>query len=488
MKQSVKAKAIMSRENATNLAGSIPRFFMVIAALCGPHPAAASGTVDPNAPMAGWSTHTLLDEKGLVVRLVVKEEATLADVNFLRLEFENTTSEPIVLPSVNSYHIDRETFDLKTGRPLGSGGMASGNDYDLFGALASIKGIIGVRLPPGTYVCADHPSAYSAALLGLPGPHGQLIKMKVNLHLAWPNEKTARRLQQSAEFCWLRPDTRGMETLRMRLKEMLAKPDNRVQHCYMVGALLKIPELADSITTTEFLDALNVNRHPFSGRPYIVPFIAERRAADPAVISYYAARLAARDGQAIEDLQRNPAIWDNSYVPLLVNVAMGSLSMSGASWSAMELLDRHASLWDANSVTRESLSKHVLDQYPELTLPLDQVVKRAGDPVGRLERGLKLLGQTRAPKMIGVAMPMLASRLVVRDFEMDAMKPSDRQVAPERLCDVAYNAICALRGRPEDRIEFRPWESGPLPPYPPEQELARRDKLITEMMLCLGQQ
>ena len=56
------------------------------------------------------------------------------------------------------------------------------------------------------------------------------------------------------------------------------------------------------------------------------------------------------------------------------------------------------------------------------------------------------------------------------------MVPADKKRAPERLCDEANNAMLRLQGKPEEQIKFQYDEK-----VTPEEELARRDKLIEKI-------
>ena len=144
--------------------------------------------------------------------------------------------------------------------------------------------------------------------------------------------------------------------------------------------------------------------------------------------------------------------------------------------SALSVLDHHAALWESKAQTREALSRRVLAECPQLQ---DPAAKRAG--IG-LSDGLAMLGQTHDPKMIQVAVPLLTNKTATHSFEGDAMLSPDVKVAPERLCDDAYNAICALHGKPAETINFRYWGMrAKTKDVTPEQEPSRRDALIEKL-------
>jgi hypothetical protein len=89
--------------------------------------AAESAESAPRSP-DGLQRVELVSGAGLVVRLLVREEASLADERWIGLELENRAERPLPIKDLY-YDLDRAAYDPQTDRALNPGGMASGRPF-----------------------------------------------------------------------------------------------------------------------------------------------------------------------------------------------------------------------------------------------------------------------------------------------------------------------------------------------------------------------
>ena len=265
-------------------------------------------------------TVTLGEDKGLTIRLTYARVARLTDREFLKLEFDNTTGHEAPLEWGDWYQISYESFDLVTKRALESGNIASGG---ILGERA--LGHTGpARLSVGKTTNVKQVSEAAAASLGLPSEAGALIKAHIMVQIKVQGEATQRQLQQDFTFQWKRPDAKGMERLRKELRAMLAEKSDQAGPTYLLWTMLRAPDIAEGVPTTEYLKSLDVLKGSWSGRDWVLRYLAEHRANDSAVVQHYQRKLAAQDVGAVEDLCGAPEIWDDGFVADLVAIALGA--------------------------------------------------------------------------------------------------------------------------------------------------------------------
>ena len=121
-----------------------------------------------------WRTVPVGKVGGIEVRLRLLSPATLADEEWIALEFENRGQKPVRVVNAR-YRMESRRHGLATGKPLTSGGLASGNAYDLFSEAWETTPVTIVLLR-GTHRVVEHPSRYSSTLLGLP-PKAGLVQV-----------------------------------------------------------------------------------------------------------------------------------------------------------------------------------------------------------------------------------------------------------------------------------------------------------------------
>jgi len=418
--------------------------------------------------------------------LQVKENATPADIGWMRLDFENIGKAHVRIAKAR-YRIDRETFNLETNEPVNSGGMASGNTFDLFPDAWKTTPESPVFLMPGTYSVIDHPSFYSMALLGMPDKKGWRVKGVVHLLLKLADGTVLSTPEQGIEisFNWLYPNKEGFTAMQERLRYLLQNPENYVQHGYVVEALLKVPKVAQSLTVEELLYAIAMRQRPWNGRDALVKFVNQHFSNDPKVTDFYLAALKRGDWWAAGDLNKFATdVWDDRFIEPLVKMNEQAKSNPNQK-NVLSVLSRHYSHWKNDPTVAPRLSAALIKCYSVLRAEVNDLDQQQ---LIYWETPVKLLGMTRDKSAVEMLRPFLGSKAIVRTFEHDALLPRLTVPIPARVCDITYNAIMTILDQENQKINLRPWLWGQKR-YKNKndvtKELAKRDKLIRKLAASL---
>lgn len=267
--------------------------------------------------IADWTAIEVGRTGDLIVRLRVRQETSLADEDWIAVEFDNVGKSDVKI-DMAQYRMESERFNLETGIFVSSGSLVSGNTFDLFPHARDTIPVAERVVPPGVYRMIDHPSLYSSALLGLPPGDGCLVKAQIFVDLRIDNERVKLEAKKF-EFQWLYPDAKGFEAMRLRLLHLLANPRNAVQHAYILHTLLAVPELAEAASAQQLLAAIEPRVEAFSGRQYVLEHLNNHYAGESAVIDHFFSRIVDSDTLITEDLRSVPKVWDSRFLPALLN-------------------------------------------------------------------------------------------------------------------------------------------------------------------------
>jgi hypothetical protein len=113
----------------------------------------------------------------------------------------------------------------------------------------------------------EQPSDYSAALLGVPPLGGLSVRCRVYLAVHLRDGRHLRPTEAGVPFAfdWIYPNEAGFKALRARLARLLRSPQNKAHHAYLLGAYLRILQLARAATADELVTALTRWRQQFEG-------------------------------------------------------------------------------------------------------------------------------------------------------------------------------------------------------------------------------
>jgi hypothetical protein len=431
------------------------------------------GAADP--PAAGradepWQSVTLLRDGGLTVRLKCRREASLADTEWLALEFENAGPAPVHIRNLN-YRLERVGFNARTGQRLHSGGLASGSDVALFPEVYRARPAVERVVAPGqTMRSAQQPSDYSAALLGLPPRDGLRVDVTAHVSVTFADRRTVETPAVGVPFTflWGYPDDAGFRAMRERLKKLLATPEQSVYQVYIVQALLKVPEVSAAVTKDELLAALACRERVPWARRYIAGSLAQRFPQDAAARDYYRRRLRARDGAVVFEVAA-PGLWHPEFVGPLVELFEADRTFS----SALTVLHEHRGDWRADPKVTGSLAAAVRRHHPILARPLAGLQPQ---DLQEWSAAAHELGMTSDGSVVAQLRPALDDR---RSWEVISatVRPGTRQ----RVCDAALEAILTAL----DDSRRTAFASAPEA-FPPlggdnDKAFAARDRLIADL-------
>lgn len=418
---------------------------------------------------------------GISVRIEVLSPATLADEDWLAIEFRNSTDNPIQVRHAH-YRIECKEFGLVDGQLISSHALASGNVYDLFPKAWETTPVADILIPTGTYRVVQHPSRYSTTLLGLPSRDGVLVKATFHLSLEL---KDGARLHLPAsgvpfEFQWLFPCENGFARMRGRLSELLATPEPKSHqvHGYILGTLLKIPAVSESIPLQSLLSAMNKRTGHFDGRENLVGHLIANYPQSDVVRRYYLDRLTKHDLAACSDLRRAPSLWDRSFVEPLISVY--EKNTKSPPFTALAVLAKHHEDWAGRQDVARRLSSVLLRRFGMVLRKKPQeLMKNPGD-VPDLKTWASFamqLANTHDREAVALLRPFLDCRVQVLDPKMLSNIFLGVRQPPYRACDVALHGILTvLDGDVEDAYKAAEF---PQPSLITHDELtARRDEMI----------
>jgi len=431
---------------------------------------------------AAWQTIELIRTKDVAVRLKVKRKASLGDEEWMAIEFQTVGGGRRRVSSA-SFRSSHELFDAKTGRKSRSGSLASGNTFDLFPHAWKTTPVADIYITPKPHTAVTHPSCYSAALLGMPGPDGWRVKARfhMRLTLGGQEQRSTPAAGVACTFQWLRPDESGMAAARDRLRRLLAAPIARAYHSYILSALLKVPQIARGVGVADLLEGLARRERSLDGRDTIVEHLAEHAAADPKVRQFYVEALVRGDSRACADLAyRGSPIWDKRFVEPMLKMAEAARGESAVPRNVVWALYAHRDRWAGDGKTASRLSAVVLGRFSLLkSKPAD--LKRARLPAWSW--GAELLGRTGDKSAIELLRPFLDDKRRLHEGRVHRAIGTPLTV---RACDVAYSAIYRLLGH--DALTLRKRREligGRYEPAAIKTVHAARDKAIAALKKTL---
>ena len=384
-----------------------------------------------------WQEIQIGQRGDLTVRLRVKRRATLADENWLAIEFENQSNRDIELVHPK-YGIRYEAYDLQTQKLNKSGDLGSGN---LFWRQQAVRHGPPQIAKQSVWRVVDQPSSVSGALLGLPPQGGLLIKAELFAHVEVKNEGVVVDSLERCpfEFRWQFPDEAGFEKMRSRLKNLLESSPADLHSAYMLRALLKIPNVAKVASAEELLEALDASVHPNWGRAFLLKHIDEHFANNPVVANRFRERLAARDKAVVEDLKKTPRIWSPSMLKLLI---VRFETEPTSSRAILDVLDQHGPPQKHNEQLARRLSAALLKQ--PAFLPMNRRGVREPKNVGawRVMDALKMLSKTHDQAVVARIAPYLDNK--ERGLNPRLLATLMTQMPPLRVCDAALEAILTI--------------------------------------------
>ncbi len=392
-----------------------------------------------------WQTVRAGKVGNIEVQLKCLPKACLSDESWISLHFVNSGKKSVRVTNA-SYRIERVTHTLDRKSPISSGGLASGNTYDLFHEAWETTPVSGILISPGVHNVVEHPSRYSSTLLGLPPKEGWFVKARLHLSLQMEDHEDLETPEEGVpfEFEWRYPNDKGFERMQARLMELLRNPQEKSHHChaYILGTLLEIPEISDSISLKTLQSALNKRSGGFDGRREVAKRILRKGCDREELVRFYRSRLQGMDYRVCDDLRVNSiGFWDTSFIEPLV--VMHEKNRKSPPFVSLRVLFQHSDDWkDDEEVTRR-LSAVLLRRFGTILkrTPEDLKKKSAGEYWAMYVPDLAM---TRDKDVLPLLTPFLDHKTQVRDPSLARSGWPGEIPRSHRACDVALDAILTI--------------------------------------------
>ncbi len=390
-----------------------------------------------------WHSVKVLKHDALTIYIKVKKRATMADEDWLCIEFENTRETPFDVRNAN-WRIESERYNVKSKKLVSSGGLASGSDFDLFPHAWDTTPVANRLVKKGKYRVSQQVSDRAAYCLGLPPADGLLVKARFYISIEFADGqrvKTPGREGVPFEFEWRYPDKAGFEAMKKRLKHILKNPI-RWQHSWILYPLLDTPEVVNSVTIDDLLDGIKRRKNSVD-RQCLMKYINKHYCDDKKVIDFFLKRLKEGDTIIARSLAgEGKDIWHKNFIEPLVTIYEKHRNV----WE-LWLLYRHRAEWEKSQNIPQRLSGALLKNYDFLKKKPEELDKERTRTWALWARDL---GCTCDPNVIKYLAPYLDCKVELYDFKLCGLVPGERLPAL-RACDVAMEAI--LRILDEDREE-----------------------------------
>ena len=369
----------------------------------------------------------------LSVRLLVKARPTLADRDWLMLEFVNRGKEPIAI-DVAHYSIDSVAKGRIDKERLTQSSLTSGDNGYLFPWTRKGKGAPALTLKPGeTYRVSEHLSDFGASALGLPPRGGLDVACTMKMFIYTSERKVFQAENIKFTFEWTPPDDAGIKQVQERLKEMLKKPVDELYHHYLVGTLLRTDEIARAVSRAELMDGLKRRNARLEGRFHIAEALVTKHDTKKEVLEFYGERLGAKEYNALDDIHVL-GLWSTSYIPAVADFYGPHPSINA---TALAILHRHRADWLKNKDEVDKLMARIKKQHPILAKDPKQL---EGAELTKWARAVPELAMIADRSVIASLRPALEDKRVWwRPDPRAAFSFSPPPLL--RVCDTACDAI-----------------------------------------------
>ena len=390
----------------------------------------------------------------LDVRLRCRAAASAAERDWVRFEFDNKTDGPLQLQAC-WWRLDwAEVHDEKGTLLRTHSGLGQGSLVDLFPRKRPQDPL---ELPPGV-TRSVLASDYATALLGV-ADAPCLVTPHVVARAFLVGELAAMDADQGPTFSfrWVPPGPEGVLRMRAMLAELLPQPQPPIGSLYLLQMLLKRPEVGGNWSLDELLAVFRPVPHQNAFAPWsmVLGTLDERFATDAKLLDWVLQRLRGDDATILGDLQRMPHVWRPDFLPELLRRYLPPPSPPAAfplgpriaaNGLVLWLLDQRGAPHRTDAAVCAVLAAPWVEAVVARTpaeleaLPADARRER----MHTLSEAIRNLGLARDRQQIERLQPWLACRLPLHDGAIGraVMTPPE----PERLCDVALEAILRVLG------------------------------------------
>ncbi len=348
----------------------------------------------------------VLRHGNLSVVLVYPESATLADQDWLSIEFRNTGSKKIEIADA-SYRMEKEVW--VAGELHSTGGLASGNTYDLFPHCWEVTPVAPRFVEPGVYAVTRHPSRYSSALLTFPSDTDFEVRASFHFRLTLSDNTRISSPQNGIPFSfrWEKLDAEGMAAIEEEILTMLdnPEPESASVHGYRLTALLKVG-MFPSLTPDRLLRAIDLRRDdPWSGRTKIIQLYLDTVEDLNHLQEYYRDHIPEGWPSLFDDIRIfADALWRDDFLAPLVNVATSEHHPRRG--GAFQLLSSLWMKWSKNTEIRSALAQSTIQKWNVLQGKSEEEITQ-NNHLNALTSFIDELGECRDPNLIPALLPYL---------------------------------------------------------------------------------
>lgn len=300
----------------------------------------------PNDEEVGWKSAVLWKNDVVSARILFKPSASLADKEWLGLEFENHTREPLEFGQT-WMNLNMTLKEISSGKVLTTSGLS--------GTVNSIK-----KLPPGRHRFFGDTFQYASANMGLPPVTGLSVNVQANIDTEITAGTRYKTPADGAPFTfeWRCPTADEETGMSKELKTYLANQNDSEKRLPRLSALLKSPRVVESLTLEDYLPAIKACRDP-NFRRLLVPNLFTKYRDDPHVLAYYREAFQNEPEVVVSDAAASN-VWNEEFLEPLIQ------GCEKNRWYCFSVLKWHASEWRNKPSCVVRISAALLKHYPIL--------------------------------------------------------------------------------------------------------------------------
>lgn len=363
----------------------------------------------------GWSTAVLWKSDVVSARLLFKPSASLADRHWLALELENHTQKPLEFGQT-WINLDMTRKEIPSGEVLTAGGLSGG--------FPSIK-----TLPPGRHRFHGDPFESASGNLGLPPVTGMRVEVQAKVDSEIRGGKRYQTAEDAPSFTfeWRYPSAVEMTGMIQEMKQYLSAPGDIDKNLYRTSALLKVPQVLESLTLDDYLPALKASRDS-NVRHLLVPHLFVKYADDSRVLAYYREAFQTEPDVVYWDAA-TVSVWNEEFLEPLVQ------GCEKDKWHYFAVLSRHSAQWRNRPSYVARVSAALLKHNPILRREVRTIADK------ELEQWAKAVleaGVVADPALVELLKPALKDQRQARiDYGAGGRNEG-------RVCDRALIAILQI--------------------------------------------
>jgi len=366
------------------------------------------------APSREELNHVVLwKNDALSARLMFKPTASIADRNWIALELENHTQQPIELG---------QTWISLTSATNTDGNQKSECGISLAGTMPSIKNV-----PPGRHRFDGNTLQFASTNIACPGTEGR-VDVLAKISTATKDGRNFETAEGTTfSIAWYQPTEQQLAMMLDELKKRFfakAIPDEDYAR---IVTLLKAPAVVQGLTVDDYLSALRTTRD-WNLRYVLLPLLFVRHAENPMVLQYYH-EMFQKDPDRVYQDSIIPSVWNAEFLePLVQGCEQGK-------WGYFMGLSRHVQAWRNDKPVVLRVSAALLKHHAILRRDLNEI------PDNELEtwaRAVREASYVPDPGIVKLLKPALDDQ---RQANIDV---GSMGIDEARVCDRALVAILQI--------------------------------------------